>query len=419
MDTTPFTGPTGPSGPTRRPGPTRRRMLGTALALGVAAPLGLASTARADAPAAPGGTPTPAPAPGRLTLPAPTGPHRIGTVALHLRDTARPDPFAGPGRYRELMASVWYPARQAEELPLAPWLSDGALKAYLDDAGYRIPLSAAPLTAARQSAPVHRPGHRLPVVVYSHGAHAHRAVNTVIVQELASHGYVVVTVDHTWDAFTEFPDGRVLTPWIEGAPRISPNDCAADARFVLDCVEELAAGRNPDVDGKALPEGLLGAPYPLDVGMFGWSKGGSATAAVLMADRRVRAGLALDGPMAAIPVTDLDRPFMMITAEFGRDQNPNAVTFWNHLRGWHLNIQADGVRHNSYGDAAVLMPQVAKELGIPDQQLQEMVGTLPADRSTRIQQSYPLAFFDAHLRHRRSALLDGPSPRFPEVKYLP
>ncbi|MFD8708412.1 acetylhydrolase [Kitasatospora sp. NPDC059648] len=405
MDTTPFTSPIEL---------TRRHMLGAALALGAAAPLGLAATARADAP-----SPTPAPTPGRLTLPEPTGPHRVGTVALHLRDTSRPDPFAGAGRYRELMASVWYPAGRADELPLAPWMTDGAMKAYLDDFGFRLPVSATPLTAARLGAPVHRTGHRLPVVVYSHGAHAHRAVNTTIVQELASHGYVVVTVDHTWDAFTEFPDGRVLTPWIDGAPRLGPRDFAADARFVLDCVEGLAAGRNPDVDGKPLPEGLLGAPDPLDIGMFGWSKGGSATAAVMTADRRVRAGLAIDGPMQAIPVTDLDRPFLMLTAEFGRDQNRDAVTFWDHLRGWRLNIQADGVRHSSYSDASPLMPQVAGLLGLPDQQVQEMVGTLPADRSVRIQQAYPLAFFDLHLRHRRGSLLDGPSPKFPEVRFLP
>lgn len=412
MDTTPFTSPNGP---------TRRRMLGAALALGAAAPLGLASTARAEAPTPPSSTP--GPAAGRLTLPGPTGPHRVGTAALHLRDTSRPDPFAGPGRYRELMASVWYPAERADELPLAPWMTDGAMRAYLDDFGFKLPLSATPLTAGHLGAPVHRTGHRtghrLPVVVYSHGAHSHRAINTVTVQELASHGYVVVTVDHTWDAFTEFPDGRVLTPWIDGAPRLGPRDYAADARFVLDCVEEIATGRNPDMDGKPLPDGLLGAPDPLDVGMFGWSKGGSATAAVTMADRRVRAGLSIDGPMQAITVTDLDRPFLMLTAEFGRDQNPDAVTFWNHLRGWRRNIQADGVRHSSYSDAAPLMPQVAELLGLPAQQVQQMVGTLPADSSVRIQQAYPLAFFDLHLRHRRGSLLDGPSPRFPDVKFLP
>ncbi|WP_236041574.1 hypothetical protein [Streptomyces sp. Y2F8-2] len=45
--------------------------------------------------------------------------------------------------------------------------------------------------------------------MYSHGSGSHRGDHTIMVQELAGHGYAVVTVDHTHDAFTEFPDGRV------------------------------------------------------------------------------------------------------------------------------------------------------------------------------------------------------------------
>jgi hypothetical protein len=42
--------------------------------------------------------PAPAvPGPARLTLPPPTGPHRVGTVSLHLVDRSRPDPVAGRG----------------------------------------------------------------------------------------------------------------------------------------------------------------------------------------------------------------------------------------------------------------------------------------------------------------------------------
>ncbi|WP_283844082.1 hypothetical protein [Streptomyces barringtoniae] len=40
-------------------------------------------------------------------------------------------------------------------------------------------------------------------------------------------------------------------------------------------------------------------------------------------------------------------------------------------------------------------------------------------RALRIQQAYPRAFFDLHLRHRRGCLLDGPSAAFPEVSFLP
>jgi hypothetical protein len=110
---------------------------------------------------------------------------------------------------------------------------------------------------------------------------------------------------------------------------------------------------------------------------------------------------------------------MMMTAVFTRATMPDVARFWTHLRGWRLDIQADGAIHNSYGDNATLIPQSGRNLGMTDQQIQDMIGTLDPVRSVRIQQAYPLAFFDLHLRHRQRHLLDGPSAAFPEVKFLP
>lgn len=184
-------------------------------------------------------------------------------------------------------------------------------------------------------------------------------------------------------------------------------------------MEQLAAGRNPDVDGKSLPQGLLGALDPRCIGAFGWSKGGTATALTMLTDRRVRAGLSIDGPMQPTITADLGRPFMMMTAEFTRTAMPDVAEFWTHLRGWRLDIQADGAIHNSYGDNATLIPQAGKILGMTDQQIQDWIGTLDPARAVRIQQAYPLAFFDLQLRHRGRHLLDGPSAAFPEVKFIP
>jgi predicted dienelactone hydrolase len=263
--------------------------------------------------------------------------------------------------------------------------------------GFPADAALSPITSGHTGAPV-LPG-RLPIILFSHGAHDQRADTTIIVQELASHGYVVVTVDHTDDAFVEFPDGRVLIP-SETIP-MGPADFAADVRFVLDRLEDLCAAR-------ALPAGLAGALDLRRVGMFGWSKGGSATARVLFADRRFRAGLSLDGPME--PVVEggvLDRPFMMMTAEFGRADNPAVAEFWSQLRGWRLNIQADGAAHQSYTDYGLLLAEVGQP-----------AGTLDPERAVKIQQAYPVAFFDLHLRHRRARLLDGPSRAFPELRFI-
>ncbi|MDX3539395.1 acetylhydrolase [Streptomyces sp. MB09-01] len=394
---------------------TRRRMLGAALAAGAAVPLAaVAGPAWADSAAA-------APAPTRLVLPLPTGPHPVGTAQLHLVDRTRPDDIAGPGHFRELMATVWYPARDVERYPVASWMPAGALQAFLTDAGFSALAPLGPLTAGHVGAPVRRSGRLLPVVVFSHGAHSHQGDHTVIVQELASHGYAVVTVAHQYDTYTEFPDGRVAVPLRDRQAPTLPGDFAADLRFVLDCVEQLAAGCNPDVARRKLPAGLLGSLDPRRIGAFGWSKGGTATACATLADERIRAGLSLDGPMQMNPplAGDLDRPFMMMSAVFTRATYPEAAAFWSHLRGWRLNIQAQGAVHVSYGDNEALFPQVAKLFGWSGQQLQDVIGTLDPDQAVKIQQAYPLAFFDEHLRHRRGHLLDGPSPAFPAVTFLP
>jgi predicted dienelactone hydrolase len=396
----------------------RRNVLATVIA-GAAAPLVGAGRGWAapsgGAASSPRGPVTPGARRPRLTLPAPTGPYGIGTVALHLVDRSRPDPVAGDGHFYELMASVWYPARDVRRHPVVPWISDAAWHQLIASVGIDPDAARPPLTAGHDGAPVLPK--RQPVIMFSHGNGTTRAETTIVVQELASHGYVVVTVDHPYDGYSEFPDGRVTgdrddvdtTPWTH----------ADDVRFVLDRVEDLAAGRNPDAERRPLPAGLAAALDLRRVGMFGWSKGATATALVMNADRRVRAGLSLDGPMASQPqVTDIDRPFMLMTADFPRTEEPVA-RFWPLLHGWRLTVQAAGAAHSSYCDAQWLIPQLAALTGMSDADRADWLGTLDPGRAVTIQRAYPLAFFDLHLRGGRQRLLEGPSRAFPEVTFVP
>ncbi|MEO3743770.1 acetylhydrolase [Plantactinospora sp. B5E13] len=388
---------------------SRRGVITAALAAGLTVPLGLSGRASAAAVAA---------GPRRFVLPAPTGPFPIGTVPLHLVDRSRPDPVAGPGHHRELMVSVWYPARDVARYPRARWLSDALMRELLTYHGFPADALLPALTAGHVGAPVRRAGGRMPVVVFSHGAHDHRGHNTIVVQELVSHGYVVVTVDHTHDAFSEFPDGRLTVPIIGGEHSLGAADFAADIPFVLDRIAALAAGRNPDADGRPLPAGLPGLLDPGRVGMFGFSKGGTATALAMGLDQRIRAGLSLDAQMEPLIETDLARPFMMMSADYTRAE-PSVAQFWSHLTGWRLNVRAADGRHLAYTDYQIMLPHLAVAVGMTEEDLEGWAGTLDATRAARIQQAYPLAFFDLHLRHRRQRLLEGPSPAFPGVCYIP
>ena len=166
-------------------------------------------------------------------LPGPTGRYPIGTLTRHWVDHDRREIFAGPdGGPRELMVQVWYPARAGATSPRAPYVDDArtlerlALLMGLPRRAFEGLASV--LTHAVRDAPVADDGLAYPVLLFSHGRCGVREHNTFQVEELASHGYVVVTIDHPYAASgVRFPDGRLvefdprlLPPW----PRHDPED---------------------------------------------------------------------------------------------------------------------------------------------------------------------------------------------------
>ncbi len=361
-------------------------------------------------------------APVQIRLPVPTGPYSLGTVSLHLVDRSRPEHWVDSHPSRELMVSLTYPARKVAKYPISPWISPKAGAALLREQGVPAGAVLLPQTHAHEGAPADRRRGRLPVVLYSPGNNAWRAANTVVVEELASRGYAVVTMDHTYDGVVEFPDGRVVTPVPDGPTTgsVISKQRVADTRFVLDELAALNAGGNPDAEHRRLPEGLRGLLDLNRVGMFGHSAGGPTVASAMYEDRRIKAGLSLDGPVAGPVVTaGLDRPYMLMDATKAlREKIPDLETFWKNLKGWKLDIRGEGVAHGSYTDDEIITSQAGPALGLTQEELAELIGTLDPKRAVAIQRAYPRAFFDLHLRHR-GHLLDAPSPRFPEVKFIP
>jgi predicted dienelactone hydrolase len=324
------------------------------------------------------------------------------------------------------MVSVWYPAQRANARPPAPWLPPAAWARFEQD--NRVPpgVLAVPLTHGRLDAPIERRRGGRPVVLYSPGLGGTRDSGTVLVEELVSQGYVVVTIDHTHDSSpVEFPDGRVE---VSALPPFSPEVAAqavavrvTDTRFVLDTLAVLNGGSNPDAEHRPLPEGLCGALDLSTVGMFGHSLGGATAAGVMFEDRRVKAGVNLDGTLfGPVVAAGLDRPFMLVGAQdHGRGNDPSWAQFWANLRGWRLNLRLAGSAHNSFTDFQALLPQIAGVLNFPPEVVQQLIGTIDPQRSIINQRAYVTAFFDLHLRHRDGRLLRQPSPRFPEMQFVP
>ncbi|MEV8016177.1 hydrolase [Streptomyces sp. NPDC086554] len=406
---------------------TRRSMMGLA-AVGLAA-----AVVVAPAPAQARTTPAATSSGVDAQLPAPTGPHPIGTFSTRLVDRSRHDPWVTSQRYRELMVSVWYPAARTSDGDhrLAPYMAPGAAERWDAMAPHGIPKGAidfaAMRTHAREGAPVDMSDGRRPVVIYASGANDPRTWGTSAVEELASRGYVVLTIDHTYEApAVQFPDGSVKddAPLRKALKEAQQNNAmpallkkvldirVADSKFVVDRID-------------ALPHGLSKVVDTRRVGMFGQSAGGIAAAETMYEDRRVKAGIDLDGTLEYNPEPNgtnlmpvarhgLDRPFLLMGRQGSdRTTEPSWREFWSHTNAWKRNLTLRGSQHQTYTDLASLLPQA----GVSQKVIEKNIGRVAPARAVAAQRAYVSSFFDRWLRGDDDHLLDGPSGRYPEVEF--
>jgi predicted dienelactone hydrolase len=373
----------------------------TAAAVGLAAAMLLVLVAPANAAPAPEKASAATEAGDRLVLPKPTGPHPVGREVLHLVDQNRTDPWVPTGP-RELMVSVWYPAAAKRGKPV-PYATAEESRLLLEIAGLsNVPADTLTrvLPHARASAPPKRTNRRLPLVVVSPGFGDPRWMLTNLAEDLASHGYIVVGVDHTYEGSgITFPDGRVT-------------GCLICERDVDN--KEIVANRVRDISfvlDRLLGHATYGRMIDHDrIGVVGHSMGGAAATGTTLADRRVDAGINMDGNFQhTLDRDDLDRPFLMLAANLDlQNTHIDWNAAWEHLTGWRRWLNVPQMEHYSYTDAAFWGPPL----------VDVSIGELSGARSVEITRTYVAAFFDQHLRNRHSPLLKRPSPRFPEVRFV-
>jgi len=307
------------------------------------------------------------------------------------------------------MASVFYPALTDTSSPKGPYTAAVSTRvghrvgAYLGHAnlGWRInrytcnSVLDAPFLDAT-----------LPVVVLSPGFGVPRSLLTGLAEWLASHRYVVVAVDHSYDApAVEFPDGHIT--WGHPVDSQDADDMAQvlrarveDIRLVLDRLAE------PWPIGPALDTSA--------VAMVGHSYGGLTALTVAYEDPRVKTVAVLDGTAGWLnvsPVSDkgLTIPVLSISAQPGATggagvDHPSWQTFRDSTKGGFRELWIEGAAHYAFTDLPFMLTD------------SWLTGPIMAERAREIVCTYVQSWCEETLRHHEAAALHEPtSGLFPEV----
>lgn len=363
-------------------------------------------------------------------FPFPTGPFAVGTVVRHLVDVSRPETLApGVNRRRELMTQIWYPADPTDKGTDARYVMSAAqVRAFNDSQFLKLD------THALLGAPISDARARYPVLIYSPSWHGQRYQNTVLFEELASHGFVVVGIDHPYgSAVTAFPDGRVARAkpaefWdvsSDGALKRSIQYIemqlavrVKDVEFVADELSRYNSSGSEDAFNGRLDLSRLG--------VFGYSFGGAVAVQTCWLDHRFRAAVDLDGALFGDSArSGIEQPLLVMTdnepppslEELTSSRAPHkryAMLIDEQIQLLHrdmLNhggylLKIDGFDHNSYSDNLMASPLSWMRSYFAG------VGRL---RARKIVSVYTLAFFEHFLNGENQPLLNGSSPQFPLV----
>jgi predicted dienelactone hydrolase len=372
-----------------------------------------------------------------FALSKPTGSYDVGIQYFHWIDENRTDPFLdGSTQKRELMVKVYYPAADDPAKPYASYFHDLRL-IRLFTAFYHLPEFAFDhlrlvKTNSKEGLQVSDRQQSYPVILFSHGAGTTMEVQTSQSEDLASHGYIVVAIDHTYVSVgTVFPD-RIVShheattdfKTVEPAEIIT-QIMADDSRFMIDRLGEMNDGK---ID--SLFQGRLDLEK---IGAIGHSVGGAVAYNLAINEPRVKVAIDLDGVVFITPEDATEMaPFLMLATDrdhlqaiqnreplmksfVDMDELDQKITIEIHGSEQAYNEAYNRAQQNVMELAEVLensgnlftiegsdhmkYTDIGLFIGMP--QLRELInirGETDPARCLEITQALTLAFFDQHLK---------------------
>ena len=378
-------------------------------------------------------------------LPKQTGTFQIGRIHLNFIDENRVDPSPlAEGKKRDVPIIIWYPIDDSgSSSPLK------LIKRRDLDSGKKffrfqiIPDEICDiLTNSYEDAPITNEIRKLPVLIYNHGLTGMMESLTILMEHMASHGYIVVSVGHPYDGVASYPDGRSIPidvnkyeiyfkrsmseeedkKFEEFLAQINREDISVeemkkltekdlldeesmddqiekpqikvwidDVLFIKDILERMNGGKiKSQFKGKMdLVKGI---------GIFGHSYGGTAAMLSCCLDDHLKYAINIDGSMYSglKERFKFNQPSMFMYSEGSAEMNKY---FYTINKDDTYSVCIKDSKHLDFTDISYILKNWMKE--VP-----EVYGKIDRNLMVRIRNDYVLSFFDKYIKDKDALLLE-------------
>jgi len=310
----------------------------------------------------------------KYKMPEVSGDYLIGTKTFIVNDD-RPEIYTDEiNDTRRIKIQLWYPAETVEGYVQVPWLIDGVTvsKALSKDFGFpafALNETAKILSNSYLDAPISNNQTQYPIVIISHGWRGFRNLHQDFAEELASLGYIVVSIDHTY--------GSVATVFEEGDVAYLNKDALPSRESTpdfLDYANRLVSTYGEDVISTIDYLEVLNSNIELSIfagrldltkiGVLGHSTGGGGDVYAALKDDRITSLIGLDAWVESIDSSDISQgltiPSMFLRSgdwETG-DNNINLYALIDSSEASSLLYQIDGTTHFDFAMVYMFSPLI-------------------------------------------------------------
>jgi len=333
-------------------------------------------------------------------MPAPSGPYIVGTRTFEVTDTGRAELYGeDAGEDRRIRFQIWYPADTAENGVLTKWMYDGreaasGIPKLYDLPGFLLDHTALVDSHSYAGIPISRAEAAYPVVLLSHGWTGFMNLHADLAEMLSSHGYIAVSISHTYGAtVTVFDNGDIRYADSHALPdskTVEDYDSyshalvktyALDDQAVLDFLET-------DPELKALLEGRIDYSR---IGILGHSTGGGGAVYLSSIDSRIQAVFGMDAWVEPVARPMLEQGLQVPSCFLRSEQwetgpnNDSLRILFSHTPYPPVIYQIEGGNHQDFSMLYMYRP-ITELFGFS--------GPLDTLENAVIQQDFVLRFFD-------------------------